>query len=87
MVRKVKNMVNGRILEDELKRIDDFFDAMSVEEFEKKALDCGAGIIVSSCESMYVEVLPKRYANKENLHKDYFEESMYTVSPKEIEAA
>lgn len=27
-------MVNGRILECELKKIDEFFDALSVEEFE-----------------------------------------------------
>ena len=59
-------MVNGRILEDELKRIDDFFDSLSAEEFEVMAIECGAGVIVPSVESMYVEAIPKRYANREN---------------------
>ncbi len=80
-------MVNGRILEDELKRIGDFFNSLSVEEFEEMALECGAGVIVPSVESMYVEAIPKRYANKENVNKYYLDEAVYTVSIKETEAA
>ncbi|MCM1058222.1 MAG: hypothetical protein NC517_11535 [Firmicutes bacterium] len=63
-------MVNGRILEEELKKIDEFFDALSMEEFEKMAMDCGAGIIAPSDESAYVAAVPKRYANTVNIYKD-----------------
>lgn len=80
-------MVNGKNLIEELKRIDDFFDAMSVEEFERIALDCGAGVIVPRDRSKYVEAIPKRYVNIENMQKNYLEEATYTMSFKETEAA
>ena len=80
-------MVNGRILEDELKRIDDFFDSLSAEEFEVMAIECGAGVIVPSVESMYVEAIPKRYANRENVNKHYLDEAVYMVTVEETEAA
>lgn len=35
-------MVNGRTLEEEIKRIDEFFDNVSNEEFEGMILACGA---------------------------------------------
>lgn len=35
-------MVNGRSLDEELKRIDDFFDSMSIEQFESIIIECGA---------------------------------------------
>lgn len=80
-------MVNGRILEEEIKRIDDFFDALNINDFEEMALDCGAGIIVPSGESMYVEAIPKRYANTESMNKHYLEEATYAVTLEETEAA
>ena len=80
-------MVNGRILEDELKRIGDFFDALSMEEFEEMALECGAGIIAPSGQSLYVEAFPKRYANTENRNKSCLDEAMYTVTFEKAEAA
>lgn len=36
-------MVNGRSLKEELKRIDDFFDSLSAEEFEQIAFKAGLG--------------------------------------------
>lgn len=36
-------MVNGRSLEEELKRIDNFFDSLTEEEFEKIAFEAGLG--------------------------------------------
>lgn len=80
-------MVNGRSLEDELKRISDFFDALSVDEFEEMALDCGAGVIVPSEKSVYVEAVPKRYVNEENMKKCCSEEAMYIVTLEGTEAA
>lgn len=56
-------MVNGRTLEEELRRIDDFFSELSTEEFEEMILDCGVGVIGSSEESMYTKAISKRYAN------------------------
>lgn len=47
-------MVNGRKLEDELKRIDDFFENISIKELEEIAIECGIGEIVPSAESGYV---------------------------------
>jgi hypothetical protein len=44
-------MVNGKDLEDELKYIDDFFNNLSDEEFEKMLIECGATPIVSSCDN------------------------------------
>lgn len=79
-------MVNGRILEDELNRIDDFFAALSMEEFEKMALDCGAGVIVASEESIYVKAIPKRYANLEGKRKSY-KEAVFVATIRETEAA
>lgn len=35
-------MINKRTLEDELRYIDDFFNNLSNEEFEKMLIDCGA---------------------------------------------
>ena len=80
-------MVNGRVLEDELKRINEFFEALSLEEFEEMALDCGTGVIAPSRESMYVAAAPKRYANTEGINKNYLEEALYAVTHEETEAA
>lgn len=80
-------MVNGRTLEDELKRIGDFFDDLSIEEFEEIALECGAGVIVPTDRSKYVEAVPKRYTNTENKNYHYLEEAVYTVTIEETEAA
>lgn len=87
MDREVENMVNGRALEDELKRIDEFFETLSLEEFEEMALDCGAGVIAPSKESMYVAAVPKRYANIESTNKNYLENAVYVVTHEETEAA
>ena len=80
-------MVNGRSLEDELKRIGDFFDGLSMEAFEKIALDCGAGVIAPSSESVYVKAIPKRYANVGNRNKSCLKEAVYTATSEETEAA
>lgn len=80
-------MVNGRILEDELQRINDYFDAMSVEEFEEMVLDCGAVPACLDEDSIYEEAIPRRYVNAENRNGCYLEEAMYTVTMEEIEAA
>jgi hypothetical protein len=37
-------MVNGRTLEEELKRITKFFDDLSTKDFEQMLIDCGAEI-------------------------------------------
>jgi hypothetical protein len=37
-------MVNGRTLEEELKRISKFFNDLSIEEFNQMLIDCGAEI-------------------------------------------
>lgn len=80
-------MVNGRSLEDEFKRIENYFNSLSIEEFEEMALDCGAEVIVPSEKSKYVEAIPKRYANKESMKRCHLEEAKYIVTPEEAEAA
>ncbi len=80
-------MVNGRTLECELKKIDEFFDALSVEEFEKIAFDCGAGVISSSYKSKYVEAASQRYRNAEYSNKLYTSDAVFPVTTKETEAA
>ena len=80
-------MVNGRSLEYELKRINDYFDALSIEAYEEMALDCGAGVIAPSSESVYVEVLPKQYSSTGNRGDCCLEKSVYTMTPEETEAA
>lgn len=80
-------MVNGRTLECELKKIDEFFDALSVEEFEKIAFDCGAGVISSSYKSKYVEAASQRYRNVEHGNKLYASDAVFPVTTKETEAA
>lgn len=47
-------MINGRSLEGELKRIDDFFDNLSNKEFELLKKRIGFGIIKQAKESSYV---------------------------------
>lgn len=41
-------MVNGNKLEDELKKIDEFFDNLSTEEFEKMLIENGINEILPS---------------------------------------
>lgn len=55
-------MINGRSLEEELKRIDDFFDNLSNEEFETMKKRIGFGKIKPAKESSYV--LAMQEANK-----------------------
>lgn len=86
IVSGVINMVNGRRLEDELSRIDDFFSALSMEKFEEMVLDCGAGVIDSSVESVYVRAIPKRYVNVESTKK-YREGVAFEATLRETEAA
>ncbi|MDF2950526.1 MAG: hypothetical protein K0S18_109 [Anaerocolumna sp.] len=49
-------MVNGRTIEEELKRIDDFFEKQTVEEFEEMAVECGINEILPSDQSSYNKV-------------------------------
>lgn len=79
-------MVNGRTLEDELKRIGRFFDSMDLEQFEKMVIECGAGEILPSEESIYVKAVPKRYANLKS-KKKYCHESVFDLTFSETEAA
>ena len=51
------------------------------------ALDCGAGVIAPSSESVYVEVLPKQYSSTGNRGDCCLEKSVYTMTPEETEAA
>lgn len=80
-------MVNGRTLENELKKIDEFFAALSVEEFEKIAFDCGAGVIAPSYKSKYVEAASQRYRNAERSNKLYIGDAVFSVTTTETEAA
>lgn len=82
----VKNMVNGRTLEDELRQIDLFFDSMDLEQFEKMVFECGAGEILPSEESIYVKAVPKRYANLES-KKKYCPKSVFDMTFSGTEAA
>lgn len=79
-------MVNGRSLEDELKRINEFFDSMDLEQFEQMALECGAGEILPSKDSIYVRAIAKKYANLES-KKKYSLKSVFDVTFIETEAA
>lgn len=68
-------MVMGHSLEDEMKRIDDFFSNLSVNEFDKMAIEAGMGEIKSSCESSYVKAsqlpLEATYSNKTIYNNDW----------------
>ncbi|MBQ3600213.1 MAG: hypothetical protein II992_03290 [Lachnospiraceae bacterium] len=55
-------MINGRSLKEELKRIDNFLDNLSSEEFEAMKKRIGFGIIKQAKESSYV--LAMQEANK-----------------------
>ena len=79
-------MVNGRSLEDELKRINEFFDSMDIEQFEQMVFECGVGEILPSKESIYVKAIAKRYANLESKKKYSFKSAFY-VTFSETEAA
>lgn len=47
-------MVNGRTLEEELNRIELFFENMSEEEFGNMLIDCGMDCIDDSYKGNYV---------------------------------
>lgn len=79
-------MVNGRTLEEELNRIDGFFAAIDLEQFEKMAFECGAGEIRPSDESVYVRAVPKRYANVEAVRKSRYD-SVFNMTDRETGAA
>lgn len=79
-------MVNGRTLEEELKRIDDFFDSLDVEQFEKMAFECGAGEIYPSNESVYIKAVSRRYANVGTTRKRC-DGAVFSMTCREIEAA
>ncbi|GAA4296340.1 hypothetical protein GCM10023142_34980 [Anaerocolumna aminovalerica] len=46
-------IVNGRALVEEVKSIEKFFQEMSIEEFDKMMLECGADYINEIKESNY----------------------------------
>ena len=46
-------MLKNMTLEERLQRINDFFDSLSNDEFEKICYDCGAGVIMESSNSGY----------------------------------
>lgn len=80
-------MVNGRTLEDELKRIDEFFAALSVEELERIAFECGIGEIEPSYKSKYVQATNQKYRNEECSKDTNSEGVVFSVTTKEGEAA
>ena len=45
---------NKAILEHKLEQIDEFFENLSVEEFEKGMLDAGAGVISDCGQSTFL---------------------------------
>ena len=76
-------MVNGRSLEEELKRINDFFATLSIEEFEEMAFDCGVGMITASNMRPYIEGPSKQYKNEGSHKKDI----VFDTTPEDVEAA
>lgn len=48
-------MVNGRSLKEELKRIDDFFDSLSAEEFEQIAFKAGLAETETDSENVALD--------------------------------
>lgn len=77
----VVNMINNNNLEQELKRIDSFFEKMTVEEFEKIALDCGAERICSTESSSYVstmEFTEEKYSAK-TVYRSEQPENKYSI--------
>ncbi len=80
-------MVNGRTLEEELKRINDFFSALSIEEFENMVFDCGVGRITSADMKRYVEGPTKQYKNSKIMKKCDKEQLTFDVELKDGDAA
>lgn len=81
-------MINGRNLEDELKRIGDFFEGLNIDELEKIADECGVGVIEPSYSSSYT--VPKaRYSNKDKKTSRGIDKSKFNVknSNEGLEAA
>ena len=77
-------------LQDEIKKIDDFFDMMIDEEFEKMLIECGAERIKStkdivSHEKYYVDNIPK-YINKKEID-EFALDSNYNDDVERSEAA
>lgn len=56
-MERVVNMVNGRIVDEELGRISQFFENLTDGEFQEMLERCGNGIIEESCQSSYVLVM------------------------------
>ncbi len=76
-------MVNGRSLDDELNRINEFFDSMDLEQFEQMAFECGAEMILPGKERIQIA---KRYANLERKRKNNLD-SVFDMTYSETEAA
>ncbi len=53
-----------RDLSERLEQIEAFFQDISIEEFEKKLLDCGLGTICDSSRSDYVLATDMKYRNQ-----------------------
>lgn len=51
-------------LDKRLQRIDEFFNNLSVDEFEEMAFDCGLGKIKKSSECNYVVAANIQYSNR-----------------------
>lgn len=47
-------MLKNMTLEERLQRINDFFDSLSNDEFEKICYDCGAGVIMESFQQRII---------------------------------
>ena len=50
-------MVNGKELEDELTKIDEFFNSLSQEEFDEMLIENGINKILPSEQSSYVKAM------------------------------
>lgn len=74
MVNEIR--VNGRSLEEELKRIEDFFDNLSDEEFVEMIERNGANEIKESCESSFVLAAQPCMHYKSSLKKNMYRSNL-----------
>lgn len=79
-------MVNGRKIEDELKRIDDYFENITIEELEEMAMECGIAEIAPSAESRYV-MAEVRYGSVERYNVQENKNAEFNLEEISLEVA